>query len=72
MIVQVKITVGAKKRGIKQEKDGVYSVCVKSLPEQGKANKELLEVVAEHFKKPLQSVKIVNGHKRTKKLLRLS
>ncbi len=72
MIVQVKITVGSKKRSIKQDGDGVYSVCVKSLPEQGKANKELLEVIADHFKRPLENVKIVNGHKKRKKLIRLS
>lgn len=44
-------------------------VGIKSEPERGKANRELVKKLAEHFGVPVQNVRIVSGHTSRKKLV---
>jgi uncharacterized protein (TIGR00251 family) len=54
--------------GIKVEGDEI-EVGIKSEPERGKANRELVKKLAEHFGVPVQNVRIVSGHTSRKKLV---
>lgn len=42
---------------------------IKSEPERGRANRELVKRLAEHFGVPVQNVRIVSGHTSRKKLI---
>jgi uncharacterized protein len=42
---------------------------IKSKPERGRANRELVKRLAEHFGVPVQNVRIVSGHTSRKKLI---
>lgn len=44
-----------------EESDGAWIARVKSPPVDGKANKELLELIAEHFDVPRSSITIKSG-----------
>jgi uncharacterized protein (TIGR00251 family) len=44
-----------------EESDGIWLARVKSPPVDGKANKELLELIAEHFNVPRSRITIKSG-----------
>lgn len=44
-----------------EESDGIWIARVKSPPVDGKANKELLELIAEHFDVPRSRITIKSG-----------
>jgi len=54
------------------EKDGVVKAYINSAPEKGKANKELLELIAEKFGVPKSRVVIVSGAKGRNKIVEVS
>jgi uncharacterized protein (TIGR00251 family) len=45
------------------------SIGILSEPEKGKANKELIEKISEHFDVPKSNIRIVSGEKSRKKLV---
>ena len=47
------------------------TVCVKSKPERGKANKELVERLATYFALSKDRVRIISGLKSTKKIVEI-
>ncbi len=49
--------------------DGEFRAYVKSVPVRGKANKELIEVLADYFKVRKTRVKILKGEKSRKKIV---
>ncbi|HEX9677191.1 DUF167 domain-containing protein [Nitrososphaera sp.] len=57
--------------GVSVEGDEI-EVGIKSEPERGKANRELVKKLAEHFGVPAQNVRIVSGHTSRKKLVDIS
>lgn len=65
----MKICVKVKPHSGKQEvreKDGILEVSLKSLPEDGKANEELIKVLRKHFKR---NVKIKSGFTSRRKII---
>ncbi len=62
MIIEVKVTPRARKRLIKQE--GNLLKCYVMRPaEDGRANEEVIEMIASHFRVARSSVKIISGEK---------
>jgi uncharacterized protein (TIGR00251 family) len=61
----MKITVQVKPNSRKDEvlvrDDGVYLVKVSVPPIEGRANERLIEILADHFKKPKRSIEILVG-----------
>ena len=47
------------------------SICLRSKPVRGKANKELVETLADYFGLPDDRVHIISGLKSTKKLVEI-
>jgi len=60
----------SKKEEITKEGD-IYKVKVKTLAIDGKANKSVIEALADFFKVKKSKVKILNGEKSRKKLLEI-
>lgn len=52
-------------------KDGEIIIGIKSKPEKGKANEELLKKLSKHFKVPISSVRIISGRTSRKKIVEI-
>ncbi len=70
MKISIKVNTKTKKRGVEKEKN-VFLVSVKSPPTNGKANEEIIKVLAKHFNKSLSQVKIVSGLKSKNKIVEI-
>ncbi len=60
MKIQVKVTPNSKAEEVRQEGDR-FLVRVKEPPKEGKANRAVIRLLAEHFKVQQHSVRIVSG-----------
>jgi uncharacterized protein (TIGR00251 family) len=61
MKLQVKVKPNSKDQMIEEERDGSLTVRLKSPPLDGKANKELIEVLAKKFKVSKSQITIKTG-----------
>ncbi len=61
MLIKCRVIANAKEVGIVRQSDGSYKIRLNVKPIEGKANKKLIEVLAEHFKVSKSSVSIVRG-----------
>jgi len=61
LILQVKVKPNARASSLTQESDGTWTARVKSPPVDGKANDELVRLVAGHFRCPKSAVTIKTG-----------
>jgi uncharacterized protein (TIGR00251 family) len=52
--------------------DGSLKVKVAAVPEKGKANDELCEVLAKHFGVPKGGVEVISGQTSTRKRVRIN
>jgi uncharacterized protein len=58
----IQVTVKPNSRtSVLEESDGIWLARVKSPPVDGKANKELLELISDHFKVPRSRITIKSG-----------
>lgn len=60
-IIQVKVKPNARVSRLEQQADGTWLAQIKSPPVDGKANKELIALVAKHFRCPKSQVSIKSG-----------
>lgn len=67
--IKVKTTPGAREEMFEQKSELVFEAKVKERPQNNRANKRIVELVAAHFKVPTKNVRIVNGHRHPSKLL---
>ncbi|HVJ46173.1 MAG TPA: DUF167 domain-containing protein [Luteolibacter sp.] len=70
--IQVKVKPGARTSSFQEQADGSWLAQLKSPPVDGKANKELIALVADHFDCPKSSVTIKSGKTSQLKLIRIS
>jgi len=68
--VQVRVMPRAKRNEVK-ETDGAYKVYITAAPVEGKANKALVKLLAEHFNIKKSQLSIIKGHNKRDKLVRL-
>ena len=71
MKINVKVIAGASKDEIEKTFDGL-KVHLKEKAIKGKANKALVEMLAEHFKVKKNQIQIVKGMTSSKKLIDIS
>lgn len=69
ILLTVRVRASAKQPGIKELGAAEYQVSVVSPPEKGKANREVVAALAEHFGIPASWVRIVHGQKSRLKLV---
>jgi len=71
MIINIKVITNAKRQEIKQENDKL-KIYLKSKPEKGKANEELINLLASHFNVSKINFKILKGKKSRNKLIEIN
>ncbi len=67
--LNVKVQPRASHQGVQKIGEREYKVRVLSSPSDGKANREVISVLASHFHLPLSRVKILRGQKSRKKVV---
>ncbi len=70
MNLEVRVIPGAKKREMKRDDQGIV-VKLLSRPQEGKANRELIEYLASEFSVRKSEIRIVAGEKGRKKIISL-
>ena len=70
-IVQIKVKPNSRASRLEQQEDGTWLAQLKSPPVDGKANDELIALVAKHFKRPKSDVSIKSGASRRLKLIQI-
>ncbi|MDP8233516.1 MAG: DUF167 domain-containing protein [Candidatus Saelkia tenebricola] len=70
MKVTVRVVSGAKKADIRKEAD-VLRVKIDAPPVEGKANKRLIEILAEYFLVPKSKIKIIKGERSKNKIIQV-
>ena len=70
MKIKLKVIPNAKKVEIKKEKE-YLKVKLKSKPEGGKANKELIGILSKYFRIPKSKIRIIAGLKSRNKVVEL-
>ncbi len=71
MLIEIKVVPNSKKRELILEEGGRIKVKLTAPPVNGKANKELVEVLSEYFGVPKRNVTIVKGEYGRKKLVKV-
>jgi len=71
VILQVKVKPNARTSELVQDPDGTWSAKLKSPPVDGKANEELVALVARQFKCPKAGVSIKAGSSGRVKLIKI-
>ena len=71
MVSRIWVTVKprAMKEEVRKTDEGQYMVSVHAPPQEGKANKALIELLANYFSVPKTSVKIIRGETGRRKLI---
>ena len=69
MYVNIKVITNSKIQQLTQLKPLYYKAKLRSIPEKGKANLELIDLIAKHFNCAKSEVKIISGHRSREKLL---
>ena len=72
MILQIKVKARARASSLAQGSDGTWTAQLKSPPVDGRANEELVALVARHFGCPRAAVAIKSGASGRTKLLKIS
>lgn len=71
--IKIKVTPKSRISGVtKVLEDGTIKVAVKSAPQNNRANREVFEVLAKHFKIDKAGIKILAGHTSSTKLIKIS
>lgn len=71
MKIPVRVKPKKKEQKVK-ERDGIYWVWLKSAPENGQANRELIKVLAKHFGVTRAEVEIITGHTSRNKVVEIA
>jgi uncharacterized protein (TIGR00251 family) len=71
MIIQIKVKPNSRASRLEQHEDGTWLAQLKSSPVDGKANEELIALVAKYFKRPKSDVSIKSGASSRTKLIQI-
>ena len=70
MKIYVKVVTNAKKAEVAKDNGG-YRIRVTSKPEKGKANREVIELLAKYFGKSKSEIRILAGEKSRSKIIEI-
>ena len=70
-LIQIKVKPNSRVSLLEQKQDGTWLAQIKSPPVDGKANEELIALVAKHFECRKSAVSIKNGASGRIKLIRI-
>jgi uncharacterized protein (TIGR00251 family) len=72
IIIQVKVRPNARDSSLLRQPDGSWAAQVKAPATEGRANKELIALIAGHFHCPKSAVSIKSGNSGRTKLVRIA
>lgn len=72
LVVEIKVAPSAGKNAFKIDKSGILKAYLKSPPERGLANEELIKTIAKALKLPQKDVTLVAGHTSRHKLVKIN
>lgn len=72
MRISVSVKPNSRKESVEELPDGSYLVRVNAPPTEGRANERVIELLAEHFKRPKSAIELRSGHKGKKKTFNIS
>lgn len=70
MKIQVKVKPGSKNEEVTQKGDTLI-VTTKEPPKEGRANRQVIKLLAKHFKVPQNQVKLISGFKKRDKVVEI-
>ncbi|WP_029523136.1 DUF167 domain-containing protein [Persephonella sp. KM09-Lau-8] len=71
MIIKVKVKPNAKKNEIKQIEENFYEIRVTVVPEKGKANKKVVELLSDYLNVPKSRIKLIRGETSREKVFEI-
>lgn len=71
MIINVKVNPKSKRNLVEQEKEDLFRVYVTAAPEDGKANKAMIKLLADYFSVGRSKISIISGEKFRLKVVRV-
>ena len=71
MKIQVTVKPNARKESVERKTGDELVVCVKDSPVDGKANRALIQVLADYFSVPKSAISILHGERSRKKLIQI-
>lgn len=71
MRLNVKVKLFSHEEKIIQSENGVFTVCVKEPPSEGRANAAVVKMLSKHFKVPKSSIAIISGYKSRNKVIEI-
>ena len=69
--IELKVITRAKRQGIEKISENSYRIKVSMAPEKGKANKRIIEMLAERFAVRKQDIRIVSGEAANRKIIEI-
>lgn len=72
MLIKVKVWVGEKREGIVKKVKDSFEVRVREKAEQGRANRQVRELLAGYFKVKENKVKLIKGSKQRNKIFNIN
>ncbi|MFN3870009.1 MAG: DUF167 domain-containing protein [Aquificaceae bacterium] len=71
MIIKVRAKPRSKKEYVKEVEKDLYEVAVAEVPEKGKANERIIELLSLHLKIPKHRIHLLKGHSGKLKLFKI-
>jgi hypothetical protein len=71
-VLSVRVKPNSRQQAIRQEEDGSLTVYLKSPPVEGKANQELIQLLAKEFDVPKSFIRIKAGASARNKLVEMN
>jgi hypothetical protein len=71
LVIEVKVVPGSKNQSLGLDKQGIIKCTLKSQPEKGKANEELVKFLSKTLQISQQDIKILSGQTARKKLIKI-
>lgn len=72
IIVTVRVTPKARHRGIKKKDDGTYRVATPKPAEDGKANDDVVDILADFFMVAPSCITLLNGARSRNKIFKIA
>lgn len=70
-LITIFVKPNSKRIYVKQIDPLTFEVAITSKPEKGKANKEIIEILADYFQIRKNKIQIIKGHKSRKKIVQI-
>ncbi len=71
MKIKVKVKPNAKKNEVKKIEEDFYEIRVTVVPEKGKANKKVIELLSKELKVPKSRIKLIRGETSKEKIFEI-